>query len=135
MPQCKPTQKHVMFWWQLSASFDRLKITRHKTWTAKLEPQYLPPTETYQVLMGSPTHVSMPKQPKSPKHIPIKTCNILGAMFWPYVPIFHVPPCNPHPCPMTHPWRFRPFSTSHHCRVFFCQILTSSSSLPYHRFT
>ncbi len=92
-----------MFEWQFDAGFDRSKTTRHKTQASKLELQHLPPTKTYQVSRGGPTHVSMPKQPKPPKHIPIETCNILGAMFWPYVPIFHVPPCDPHPCPMTHP--------------------------------
>ncbi len=46
---------------------------------------------------------------QAPKTYPIKTCNVLGAMFWPHPSIFHVPPCDPHPCPMTHPWCFRHF--------------------------
>jgi hypothetical protein len=52
-------------------------------------------------------------------------------------PCAHFPcsPCNPHACPMTHPWHFRPFSTSHRYRVFFHRTLTSSSPLPHQRFT
>jgi len=34
---------------------------------------------------------------------PTKTCKVLGIMFQPHPPIFHVLPCDPHPCPMTHP--------------------------------
>jgi len=40
---------------------------------------------------------------QTPETYPTKTCNVLGAMFQPHPPIFHVPPCDPHPCPMTHP--------------------------------
>jgi hypothetical protein len=134
-PWSKPTRKHVMFWWQPSIDFDQSKTTHHETRGSKLEPWHLPLIETCQVLAGSSTHVSMPGQPKPPKHIPIETCHVSIVMFRPHAPIFHVPPCNPHPCPMTHPWHFRPFSTSHHCRVFFHRTLTSSSPLPHQRFT
>jgi hypothetical protein len=72
---------------------------------------------------------------RTPKHIPIQTCNVSRTMFQPHVPIFHVSPCDPHPCPMTNPWCFKPFSTSHCCCVFFRQILMSSSPFPHHRFT
>jgi hypothetical protein len=34
---------------------------------------------------------------------PTETCNVSGDMLQPQQPIFHVPPCDPHPCPMTHP--------------------------------
>jgi hypothetical protein len=48
-------------------------------------------------------------------------------------PCTHLPcsPCNPHPCPLTHPWHFTPFSPSHCCCVFFHQTLTSSSLFPH----
>ncbi len=39
----------------------------------------------------------------APKRYPTKTCNISGTRFQPHQPIFHVPPCNPHP------WWFKPF--------------------------
>jgi hypothetical protein len=87
------------------------------------EPRNSPPTKTCQVTT-SDLIVRTPQ-----------TCNISRAMFQPHVPIFHVPPCDPHPCPMTHPWRFRPFSTLHcHC-VFFRGTLMFSSPFPSHRFT
>jgi hypothetical protein len=44
----------------------------------------------------------------------LETCNISGAMFQPHPPILYVPPCDHHPCPITHPSRFRPFSTFLH---------------------
>jgi hypothetical protein len=61
---------------------------------------------------------------------PIETCNVSGAMFRPHPPIFHVPPCDLHPCPMTHPWRFRPFFNFALSSCIFYQILTSSSMFP-----
>jgi hypothetical protein len=90
-PWSKLIWKHVMFCWQPSIDFDQSKTTRHKTWASKLEPWHLPLVEICQVLAGSPTHISMPRQPKPPKHIPIKTYNISIVMFWPHARIFHVP--------------------------------------------
>jgi len=37
---------------------------------------------------------------RAPKTYPIETCNVSKAMFHPHPPIFHVPPCDPHPCPI-----------------------------------
>jgi len=120
--QCRPwsklTWKHVMFQWQPSIDINRSKMTCHEAWVSKLEPWHLPPTKTCQVLAGSLTHVSMPGQPNPPRHIPIETWYISIVMFQPHAPIFHVPPCNPHP------WHFRPFSTSHCCCV--CFLLNSN---------
>ncbi len=99
------------------------------------EPRNLPPIKTCQVSTSSVTRISMPRQSEPPKPIPIKTCILSRAMFQPHVPIFHVSPYDPHPCPMTNPWCFRPFSTSHCCCVFFHQTLMSSSPFPRHRFT
>jgi len=70
----------------------------------KYEPQNLPATQTCQVSAGRPACIFMPGQPKPPKHTyPTKICDVWGAMFQPHPPIFHVRPCNPHACPMTHP--------------------------------
>jgi hypothetical protein len=91
-----------------------LVLVNQKPHATKHEPRNLPPIETCQVSMGNPTHVSMFGQPKPLKHIPTKSCNVLGSMFGPHAPILHVPPCDPHPCPMTHPWRFKPFSIFPH---------------------
>ncbi len=122
MPQSKPTWKHVIFWLWPSADFDRSEIACCETWTLKFKPRHLSHTKTCQLLTGDSTCVLMHGQPKPPKHIPIETCNVSRVMFWPYGPIFLVPPCDPHPCPMTHPWCFRSFSTLHCCHVFFCWI-------------
>jgi hypothetical protein len=64
-----------------------------KTWTLK-------PTTYWNMLhFGKQSNVCL----ESWATQALKTCNVSGIMFWPYVPpIFHVPPCNPHPCPMTH---------------------------------
>ncbi len=59
---------------------------------------------------------------------PTETCNISRAMFRPHPPIFHVPPCNPHPQPIHDALDL--FSTLHRCCVFFCRILTSSLMFP-----
>jgi hypothetical protein len=113
-PWNKPTWKHVVFWWWLDDGFGWSETMHLETWTSKITT-----LETCQVLVSGWTCVSMPRQPKPPKHIPAKTCKVSGAMFQPHAPIFHVPPCDPHPCPMTHPWCFRFFSTSHCHHVFF----------------
>jgi hypothetical protein len=95
---CIKTSTAVMFWWRPSIDFDWSKITRHETRAWKLEPWHLPVVETCQVLAGSSTHVSMPRQPKPPKHIPIKTCNVL--CFGPVRPSSTFP----HSIPIHAPW-------------------------------
>jgi hypothetical protein len=62
-------QQRVMFWCWFDIHFGRLGTTHHETWASKLEPQSLPPTETCQVSIGSPTCVLMPRHPKAPKHV------------------------------------------------------------------
>ncbi len=54
---------------------------------------------THQNMSGGPMCFLMPGQPQPSKHITSKRV----TMFWSHPPMFHVPPCNPHPCPMTHP--------------------------------
>jgi len=93
------------------AHFNQLETTSHKTWALKQKPWNLPPADTCQVLMTQPNVHFNVWAIQAHKTYPTKTCNISRAMFWPHPPIFHVPGCNPHPCPMTHPWRFKPFST------------------------
>jgi hypothetical protein len=89
-------------------------IENCKPWASKQEPWNYHPPKHVKFRWHNPMCILMHEQPKPLKHIPTNTCNILRAMFWPHPPIFHVPPCNPHPCPMTHPWHFRPFSTFPH---------------------
>jgi hypothetical protein len=74
----------------------KLSATKH-------ELRNLPPAEACQVLASGLTRILMLMQLEPPNHIPTKTCNVLGAMFWSCAPIFHVPPCNPHCYPMTNP--------------------------------
>lgn len=110
------------------------KLRIMQTWVLKLEPQNLSPIEMCQILVSNLACVSMPRWLELSKHIPIKICNVSGAMFWSHVPIFHVSPCDLHPCPMTHPWCFRLFSILHCHRVFLHWILTFSSPLPRQRY-
>jgi hypothetical protein len=89
-------------------------VIRHSFWSIgnrTSQNMSLPPTETCQVSMNGLTHISMPKQAETPKHIPPKHVTFSRTMFQPHPRIFHAPPCNPHPCPMTHPWCFKLFST------------------------
>jgi len=86
-------------------------IENHAPWNMPLEqePWNLPPIETCQVSAMLP-NVHFDVQGART----LETCNISGAMFQPRPPILYVPPCDHHPCPITHPSRFRPFSTFLH---------------------
>jgi hypothetical protein len=95
-----------------------LVSTNLKSHTLKHEPRNLNP-ETYHPskhfkFRRAARHVFQCLDNLSPQNIsPTKTCKVLRAMFRPHAPIFHVPPCSPHPYPMTHPWHLNLFKLSH----------------------
>jgi hypothetical protein len=91
-PWSKLTQKHVMFWWWPNISFGWSKIMHLERWASKLEPWKLPPTKTCQVLMGGPTCISMPGQPKPPKHV--KFWELCFGPMRPYFMFPHVIPIH-----------------------------------------
>jgi hypothetical protein len=108
-------------------------VLKHDPWNLKLE-TYCPSKHvkfrlaaqhTFQC-SGSPSL----KRYRPPKHVKFRE-----LCFCPMCPSSMFPHAIPHPCPMTHPWHFRPFSTSHCQHIFFHWTLTSSSPLPHHRFT
>jgi hypothetical protein len=90
-------------------SFWLVEIACHKTWTSKLSTQ-----RNMSSFSEQPNTHFDARITQAPKTYPTKTCVVLGTMFQSHPPISHVPPCNLHPWPMTHPWHFRPFSTFPH---------------------
>jgi hypothetical protein len=78
-------------------------LAGQKPQATKQEPRNLPPTKTCQVLVMRPNTHFDARVAQARETYPTESCNISRAMFQPQLRISHVPPCDPHPCPMTHP--------------------------------